>query len=124
MKYCIYCGSELNDDAEYCTACGKAQNNKKNVVEQPKSSGLGFGIAAICLFWFPILPFIFTIIAFVKGIKSNKMSAIVCACIAVFLAIIYRIIVIIASISLGSFWIYQFFVIHCEINADGTVSCT
>lgn len=23
MKYCIYCGSQLADDANFCTHCGK-----------------------------------------------------------------------------------------------------
>lgn len=124
MKYCVYCGCELNDDAEYCTSCGKVQNNnEKNVVKQSQSSGLGFGIAAICLFWFPVLPFVFSIIAFIKGIKSNKLSTIACACIALFLAIVYRVIIMIVCITLGFSWIYKIFADHCEFNADGNFYC-
>ena len=26
MRYCIYCGSQLDDDAQFCTNCGKPVN--------------------------------------------------------------------------------------------------
>jgi len=34
MKYCTHCGTELNDDAVFCTNCGKAVGNSSN--SEPK----------------------------------------------------------------------------------------
>ena len=86
MKYCIYCGKELNDDAVYCTNCGKKQElEKKEISTKKVGDGLGFGIATLCLFWCPILPIVFGIIALVKGTKTNRIATIVCASIGLFL---------------------------------------
>ena len=44
MKYCIYCGKELSDDAIYCSNCGKSQdidipiNNEEIELENEKSN--------------------------------------------------------------------------------------
>lgn len=35
MKYCIHCGKELPDEAQYCSACGKPVEKKE---EQPSST--------------------------------------------------------------------------------------
>ena len=99
MKYCIHCGKELNDDAVYCTSCGKKQEKpKQEVVEQKGNDGLGFGIASICVFWFPILSIIFGIIALVKGTKTNRIATIVCASIGLFLSVVALILEIIGLI--------------------------
>lgn len=45
MKYCRFCGGEMEDDNQFCPSCGKSvetnfdQLNK--VQEKPESSGLG-----------------------------------------------------------------------------------
>ncbi len=88
MKYCIYCGKELNDDAVYCTSCGKKQVEEKIEIVEEKSDGLGFAIASLCLFWVPIFPIIFAIIALVRGTKTNRLATIVCASIAIILSLI------------------------------------
>lgn len=30
MKYCIYCGSQMEDNANFCTHCGKQVKNLNN----------------------------------------------------------------------------------------------
>lgn len=39
MKYCIYCGSQMEDNANFCTHCGKQVKNLNNepiVIKQRK----------------------------------------------------------------------------------------
>lgn len=104
MKYCIFCGKELNDDAIYCTSCGKKQElPKKEVAQANKDDGLGFGIATLCLFWVPILPIVFGIIALIKGTKTNRLATIVCASVGLFLAIVSLVLYIIILASLPAF---------------------
>ena len=102
MKYCIYCKNELNDDAVYCTSCGKKQEKPKQQPVQQKDDGLGFGIVSICVCWFPILSIIFGILALVRGTKTNRTATIVCASIGLFLAVlalVLEIVVFVVSLS-------------------------
>ena len=39
-KFCVKCGAELEDDAEFCTECGNSQNGKLKPVNR-SSSGSG-----------------------------------------------------------------------------------
>ena len=63
MKHCVYCGEILNDDASFCTKCGKSvailKENIKVEENKKQKSGIGFGVASICCFVIPILSFVF-----------------------------------------------------------------
>lgn len=97
MKYCIYCGKEIADDAVYCTSCGKKQVlPKKEIPKDEGGDGLGFGIASLCLCWFPILAIIFGIIGLIKGVKANRVATVVCASIGLILGVIFSVIYLIA----------------------------
>jgi hypothetical protein len=95
MKYCIYCGQELNDDATFCTKCGKEQVKKDsasaNKKEYKGSNGLGFAIASLCVFYFPIVSLVFGLIGLTYGIKANKISSIVISIISLCLMLAFDI---------------------------------
>lgn len=40
MKYCMYCGLILADEARFCSSCGKVQEDviTENINEEPRSS--------------------------------------------------------------------------------------
>ena len=103
MKYCVYCGQELNDNATFCTKCGKEQSKKNtagmNKKEYKGSNGLSYAIASLCLFCIPILPFVFGIMGLVYGLKANKTSSIVISIISLCLMVLFAIAVLI-----GGFW--------------------
>lgn len=86
MKYCIHCGQELDSDAVFCTKCGKKQISENKDVKQ-ENEGLALGICSIVFCWFPILPFVFSIIAIVKGSKHNVLGTLICGYIGLILSI-------------------------------------
>lgn len=102
MKYCIYCGQELNDNATFCTKCGKEQSKKNttgiNKKEYRGSNGLSYAVASLCLFCVPILPLVFGIMGLIYGIKANKISSIVISIISLSLVVIFAISVAIGSL--------------------------
>jgi|GEM_PF-2792222 len=102
MKYCIYCGQELNDEAVYCTKCGKKQTEEKpnieKVVTKKETTGVGFGVTAICTFFIPVLPLIFGSIGIYFGIKNKNTGALVCSIIGIVLGVLTFIASIIVSI--------------------------
>jgi len=94
MKYCIYCGEQLNDDATFCTKCGKEVSAKK--LEKTKyagNDGFGFGLASLLLFWFPILSLIFGILGITYGVKASKTSSIVLSIIGLCLMVAFDIVI-------------------------------
>ena len=88
MKYCIYCGNKLDDDAIYCTKCGKKQNSNKNNKQKIDNVGLVLGILSVLFSYIPIVSLIFGIIAIVKGSKNDSIIDIILGYIGVILSIL------------------------------------
>ena len=125
MKYCVHCGQELNDNAVYCTKCGKPVEEKKEepvaapVVAKKTPSGLGFAVASICCFWFPILGFVFGGVGLYQGIKARKTSSIVCSAIGIFMTLVF----VVAAIIAGIIIIPQLIQEYCYENGTGGYFC-
>ena len=81
--YCKYCGAQLTEGANFCTACGKEQN--ETVVTAPviseeerrsmRNNILGWGITSLafaCSVFLSFLGFIFAIVAKAKAKKYYK----------------------------------------------------
>lgn len=53
MKYCIHCGSEISDEAVFCTKCGKAvkkvSGGKKKATKKPLIIGCSVGIVLVSI---------------------------------------------------------------------------
>jgi uncharacterized membrane protein YvbJ len=111
MKYCIYCGQELNDDATFCTRCGKNVTAQKvNKTNKSSNDGFGFGLASLLLCWFPILSLVFGILGIVYGTKSKKSSGIILSIIGLCLMVA----IYVAAFVI--FWIYFYPYLLSEIQ--------
>ena len=88
MKYCIYCGNKLDDDAIYCTKCGKKQNTNTNDKQKNDSVGLILGILSILFSYVPLVSLILGIIAIVKGSKNDSIIDSILGCIGVTLSVL------------------------------------
>ena len=97
MKYCKYCGAQLDDDAVVCSACGKnlgEQPATQTIIVQqvqqpaPKKNGCcvaGFVLGLlslifcwVCIFlvWYmlpvPLLAFVLSLVGIIVGKKKNE----------------------------------------------------
>ena len=96
MKYCKYCGAQLDDDAVVCSACGKQldeQPTQKVIIQQvetPKKKKNGCGVAgfviglislvfcwvAIFLVYYvlpiPALAFVLSLVGIIVGKKKQQ----------------------------------------------------
>lgn len=92
MKHCVYCGEILNDDASFCTKCGKSvailKENIKVEENKKQKSGIGFGVASICCFVIPILSFVFGGLSIYYGVKNKGTAQIVCGVIGIVLGVL------------------------------------
>lgn len=43
MKYCIYCGQQLNSEDLFCKSCGKQQTNVKEIQKEENLKYADFG---------------------------------------------------------------------------------
>ena len=98
MKYCKYCGSQLDDDAAVCTKCGKVlgdQQGQTVIIQQVEKqeqrkngcgvAGFVFGLLGIILSWissvflwwlaipFAAIGFVLSLIGVIVG-KAKKQS--------------------------------------------------
>jgi len=91
MKYCKYCGEELNNDAVFCTRCGKSYLEEcceQQVSTKKPFTGLSLGIISICTFYIPVVSLIFALVGLFFGTKTNKTSSIICSVIGFILNIL------------------------------------
>ncbi|MCH5151720.1 MAG: zinc-ribbon domain-containing protein [Clostridiales bacterium] len=98
MKYCKYCGAQLDDDAVVCSSCGKkldeqqpAQTIIVQQVEKPEQKKNGCGVAGfviglislvicswLCIFlgWYtlalPCLAFVLSLVGIIVGKKKQQ----------------------------------------------------
>lgn len=86
MKYCIYCGSQMADDANFCTHCGKQVKNLNNepiVIRQRKdkeptgmqTAAYVFMIIATVIYAFLLIPLAWCIpmtVSYHKHIKNDE----------------------------------------------------
>lgn len=86
MKYCIYCGSQLADDDNFCTHCGKqvkSSNDEPIVIKQRKekeptgmqTAAFILMIIATVIFGFALIPLAWCIpmtISYNKHIKNGE----------------------------------------------------
>ena len=68
MKYCSYCGKEINERANFCKYCGKFLNN--NLINTKNSNNYLFAIITLIL----ILAIIFTTTYVLKQNNLDKNS--------------------------------------------------
>lgn len=86
MKYCIHCGKEIDDDANFCPFCGQSCDNQINYeyniqqeVVSDKKSGLKLAAFILALLttigtcWV-LIPLLWTIPMTVKIYKSYKYN--------------------------------------------------
>ncbi len=69
MKYCEYCGNQIEDDALICMQCGMPLEEKKNINED--SGSIGWGILGFCI---PIVGLILFLVWSDTKPKSAKVS--------------------------------------------------
>lgn len=48
MKYCVYCGHQVEDEAKFCPGCGKPLNQPAATPSDKKEEG-GAAIVGLCL---------------------------------------------------------------------------
>lgn len=72
--FCKYCGNKLNDDAKYCSFCGKPTNIKINDIQ--KNYGEINPVFLVSSFFSPILGLILFITDKDKNEKNSKYCGI------------------------------------------------
>lgn len=101
MAFCKKCGSQIDDNAQFCTACGAAQNGPQQMnYSQPPvvdNGGFGWGLLGCCI---PLVGLILFLVWKDTKPKTAKAAGIG-ALISVILGVIYYLIVIVCGVALG-----------------------
>ncbi len=81
MKYCVYCGHQVEDEAKFCPACGQPLNQPVETPSDKKEEGgvaiasMVLGICSISLNFFSLFLFFFLpFLCFVAAIVGLCLS--------------------------------------------------
>lgn len=83
MKYCVYCGRQIDDEARFCPSCGKPLNQPSSAPSDKKEEGgaaiasMVLGICSVSLNFFSLfflffLPFLCFVAAIVGLCLSGR----------------------------------------------------
>ena len=97
MKYCKYCGAELNDNASVCSRCGHSLGSSS--VQQKGHHGLGIAGFILSLLSVQPLALIFSIIGLAVGKRNGNKTGLAVA--GLVISIIYIVVEIIIFIVAG-----------------------
>lgn len=129
-----YCGVTSNDmtqsKSEQDNYFGQFNNGLQNGEEQPRTVfgglGLGFGIAAIILFWIPFLGLLFGILGIVfaalaKRVKGLRVAAFICSGFGTLFSLIITGLIIIGFAFLGNLSVDSGALLQQELDNMNTI---
>ncbi len=105
--YCRNCGNQVNDQDAYCSQCGAAQQSQP-MQQQLASKDSGHWAWGILGFFQPIIGFVLFLVWKDTKPKSSR-SAGIGTIVGIVFAIIFIIIILLASSRIGQYGLYRRF---------------
>ena len=94
MAYCKNCGTQIDDNAVVCPACGVAQTSTPAVVDE---GGFGWGLLGCCI---PLVGLILFLVWKDTKPKTAKAAGIG-ALVSVAISVVYYLIMMVAGVAVG-----------------------